>query len=498
MPALPNYHSLSTLAAIKVYGNLVSTLIMLLLAAYLGRRALGQYTCCKGLVHKTANGPVDASKGHPAPTRRVIDTNAILGLRFIAAVNVMVGHFLELFSRGDAMSGWAVSFFFIVSGYVMTIANLDRCQEHGFDALFVAKRIARLLPMNCVSLLMTIPTLAQQGVLLERLPALPLNIVMIQSWGINDYSIWNPASWTLSAFLFFYIAFGPLARSLKSRQDHGKLSWSSWCLPGFSSMAFPTVTYFALSLGLMNSTQGWPGSVRELANLDIYMSARSNPLMRLPTFYIGMVFGALVLRNKSGMYSGDNTDLESNASEHNAAQIHSPSKPCVPDILSVTVIGLWSLMMWVSLPSGPLGVWGEQHHFGIRLGFEVGLIPLFALWIYALTDATESYSYKLLSVWPIKYGGEISFSVYLLHVPVMSLGTCLIPPPWPAWMLIPCVLATFLVAGVCYRWVEKPLREPLSRWLAPAVTVDSHTTEGVDQYKPNDHVQLSAAQAVKT
>lgn len=474
MPALPlpNYGSLETLNAIKVYGNTAATLVMLVLALNLGRRALSAYSCCKRCVQEAASTSADTSKAHKASAGRVVDTDAILGLRFIAAMNVMVGHFLELFSRGDGMAGWAVSVFFLVSGYVMTIANLHRCQDHNFDAVFIAKRIARLLPMNWMSLLMTIPALAQQGVLLERLPALPLNMVMIQNWGINEYMPWNPAGWTLSAFLFFYIAFGPLARMLKSRQDLEKLSWTSLLLPGFLSLALPTIVYVTL-LGLTN-TRGWASPLQDFANLDIYMSARSNPLLRLPTFYLGMVFGALALGSNCGKNGGDSVDVETGACEDDEFQTKDTLMAYLPDILSVTVVGLWCLTVWLTLPSGPLGVWGAQHDIWIRFSFEVGLIPLFAVWIFALTDATQSYSYKLLTTQLFKYGGDLSFSIYLLHVPVMSVGTWLIPPPWPAWMLIPCVLATLLTAAVCYHGLEKPLREPLSRWLAPAVINDSH------------------------
>ena len=49
------------------------------------------------------------------------------------------------------------------------------------------------------------------------------------------------------------------------------------------------------------------------------------------------------------------------------------------------------------------------------------IVPLpYAIWLYLLTQAPDSFAYRLLSIKPFRWLGDVSFPVYLFHKPVYN------------------------------------------------------------------------------
>jgi peptidoglycan/LPS O-acetylase OafA/YrhL len=77
---------------------------------------------------------------------------------------------------------------------------------------------------------------------------------------------------------------------------------------------------------------------------------------------------------------------------------------------------------------------------------------------------------------PLAWMGQVSYSMYLLHLMVLAL---LMPTRWPAWLFLPALTgATLAVSAASFKWVENPgivLGRALEwRWLprrAPAVAM---------------------------
>ena len=47
------------------------------------------------------------------------------------------------------------------------------------------------------------------------------------------------------------------------------------------------------------------------------------------------------------------------------------------------------------------------------------IVPLpYAIWLYLLTQAPDSFAYRLLSIKPFRWLGDVSFPVYVFHMPV--------------------------------------------------------------------------------
>ncbi|MBA8843308.1 MULTISPECIES: acyltransferase family protein [Brucella] len=92
--------------------------------------------------------------------------------------------------------------------------------------------------------------------------------------------------------------------------------------------------------------------------------------------------------------------------------------------------------------------------------FIVGKLPVIASYLAA-------YSVFLLSLWTMRpqskllsSTGEISYSIYLFHVPVCWTIYLFLPPTGAISDLITmalCVIASFVVSILTYRYVEKPM-----------------------------------------
>ncbi|WP_068115560.1 acyltransferase family protein [Tropicimonas marinistellae] len=107
--------------------------------------------------------------------------------------------------------------------------------------------------------------------------------------------------------------------------------------------------------------------------------------------------------------------------------------------------------------------------------FSVVLVlPLAA--VVLLTSRDEGHVARVLSVPPLRWLGRISYSIYLLHVPVIYLAiptiaqtTGLDPLTLPPGVLIGLILGVTLVSGeLSFRFFETPLRRWIRRTFRPA------------------------------
>merc|ERR1719191_1755551 len=122
---------------------------------------------------------VGADAGKPPESKPYavkVDTKAVLGLRCIAALLVAYGNWPIVngtertwedpesgrvsshrvhheYDKGLRVTGGfdpidvAVTLFFVISGFIMTVAYLDRVTEdNDFDLFFMLRRLARLIP----------------------------------------------------------------------------------------------------------------------------------------------------------------------------------------------------------------------------------------------------------------------------------------------------------------------------------------------------------------
>ncbi|HEX8439121.1 acyltransferase [Archangium sp.] len=360
---------------------------------------------------------------------------ALTGLRFLAAFHVVLFHaaLWERWSGPAAVrhvvsAGYvAVGLFFMLSGFVLTYT-------HGGPApvsrtSFYAARFARIYPVYALSLLLALPFalrthLEHGGVgpfLAEGLAAFSL----VQSWHPSFAMAWNPPGWSLSVEAFFYASFPFLAPRLVVLSPRRTLA----------VMAGALAVLLALPLAwALSGPEGW--STRydtEGLWLDVL---RYHPLVRLPEFILGICLGRLFA--------------------------HAPLRAALARHAGLLATSATALLLGV-LALGPRVPYVLLHN-GL-------LVPAFAVLLLALATDQGLPARLLRHPWLVRLG-EASYSLYILHTPVVmlvrSVGSRLLgrevldTPAFVAGTLALTVVASL----VSYRLVEQPLHRRLRRAFA--------------------------------
>ncbi|WP_269714852.1 acyltransferase family protein [Caulobacter sp. NIBR2454] len=146
------------------------------------------------------------------------------GIRGIAALSVALGHIRwpSVISHSPPFvntSLW-VDFFFVLSGFVISLNYYDKIAG-GYSTLrFMAKRFARLYPLHFLTLLLSVayevlkyfaylkgfPTEAPFED--NNLTAFVANLLLIQALGFfPDGATWNGPSWSISVEFYTYVVF---------------------------------------------------------------------------------------------------------------------------------------------------------------------------------------------------------------------------------------------------------------------------------------------------
>ena len=146
---------------------------------------------------------------------------SLQSLRFLFALMIFAHHFYV--PKIEQFGTFPVVFFFMLSGYVMTLGYGDKVEAADFCYKnFVKKRLLRLLPLNiiCLCLFLALPTIMDfwNGESpLYRYKWFVLDVLLLQSWipykPINFSG--NAVAWFLSDILFCNLIFPLLVRKIK-------------------------------------------------------------------------------------------------------------------------------------------------------------------------------------------------------------------------------------------------------------------------------------------
>ncbi|WP_244188615.1 acyltransferase family protein [Streptomyces yokosukanensis] len=174
----------------------------------------------------------------------------------------------RLVNWGFSAGATGVSFFFVLSGFVLTWS----ARPHDRALAFWRRRIARVYPVHLVTLALALVmayTLAHQP---RPTPKQALsNVLLLHSWWRPWWQTLNPVSWSLACEAFFYASFPLLILLLRRLGTRG-----SAAVGGLSVVA---VTVLAWA----NAHHWW--------TYELY----SFPAARLPEFVLGAVTARLVL-----------------------------------------------------------------------------------------------------------------------------------------------------------------------------------------------------------
>jgi peptidoglycan/LPS O-acetylase OafA/YrhL len=299
--------------------------------------------------------------------------NALTGLRGIAAIYVVLHHYIG----AGSFANWhetclthgylAVDVFFVLSGFVMAL-NYNHLFQRGFSIAsyykFVGRRIARIYPMYIITTIIALCLIMaglnsniSASVSSAHVWALKLvvNALLIQSWGIAG-SLNDPA-WSLSAEWAAYAIFPLLLIPCLFRTD--RIAYLSACA-------------CVAALTLLCAYRYHAAHHRSWAFFDISTYHHALSVIRcLPEFALGI----LAFRFAE---TGFGRKLR-----------HSPA---ISSLLPLAILAL------LFVPRSDL--------------LFVLLLPVF---IISLAGGTVHITGRLLSSNPALLAGRLSYSIYLLH-----------------------------------------------------------------------------------
>lgn len=366
--------------------------------------------------------------------RRSLD--ALTGLRFVAAFVVLVAHTVKVASHGQIRlahySGNAVSFFFVLSGFILTYVYFDRLNKQNVLTFYRA-RWARIWPLHVVCMLLGLAVWlwsGQSAKLSMVLIRLLSHTTLTQSWlpwtGLANW--FNGPAWSVSTEFGFY-AFFPLLLWMSRKRF-----WPALIVVAVITCASLAVTQFYVL----------PNHNIPTTRYFLYV----NPLCRLFEFAVGMMFGKIFL------------SICKTASAEQTKPVR--GKFLRDTIIEFAAIAGICVSLYLFAKQGPVTnlfpagtnttqLWLERGA-GSSVSFGVCLL------VFGLTGGLLS---RVLSCSTAVYLGEISYALYLVQNPVLGVVKNLPATQYssPIAIYLTLNLICFGLAVCLHHLVEKPFRQ---------------------------------------
>jgi peptidoglycan/LPS O-acetylase OafA/YrhL len=356
---------------------------------------------------------------------------ALTGLRFVAAFAVFVEHSREVFDLPypslKMLGGVAVSFFFVLSGFILTYVYGAELERRDIPRFWLA-RWARIWPLHIACLLAAIllaphhnfPTDA------EGWRRLATHVALLQTWSTDPgwTLAFNGPAWSISVELFFYLSFPLLAR-LSNRRFAAALA------------AILASTLVIVALG-----EAWMTGDAERSKLLRHL-LRFLPWMRLLEFTTGLAVARIFLTGWGATVF------------RRGIWVHLSLELCA--VLAVALA--WYLLG----PAGglhPVVKLGQHVAWAVYLQAGAGFAPAFAVVVWILARSRGALS-RLLSTQLLVWLGETSFALYLIHRPVLTSiqeRYASLDLRWQTPALSALVIS-LAAAGLLHSLVEAPCRQ---------------------------------------
>jgi len=213
---------------------------------------------------------------------QVQDLRPLTSLRFFAAALIVVYHLQGYYDWGwlqyvPELSTHRVSFFFVLSGFILTHVYSARAFSY---KEFLRARIARLWPVHFATLILLITFVAEGSItfdgdgIFNKYIVLFFNLSLTHSaFPFTSYQFsWNAVSWSISTELYFYLAFPFLLIDIKQ----------TWPFKLAGSIALMLAVVFVIN------AEGWPADSNNLNEPTVKSATYANPLVRGFEFCLGM------------------------------------------------------------------------------------------------------------------------------------------------------------------------------------------------------------------
>lgn len=338
--------------------------------------------------------------------------NQLTSTRFVAAMAIVVFHFgrnrypfdSDKISFLIQYSDVAVSYFFVLSGFIMIVAYGK--QTHVSAPEYLRNRFVRIYPLYLFALMlfMGVELYIGNPIALEEVVG---NITMLQSW-IPDMAITlNYPGWSLSVEMFFYALF-PLL--------FNKVYVSGARITYLFGISFWAVTQIFLHVTATDLIFSSP-PISDIRFINYF------PVTHVNQFILGNVAGIYFMRNQQ--------------------------RRGVHDLKILVLIGVLVFLL--------MGSWSWLHYHN-------GILGLVFAPIVVLMSLNTGFITRMLDNSVAVFLGEISFGIYILQVPVFAGTYYLLVQTLELRIFsnqlfyISCSIL-ILIAALAYVFVEKPARE---------------------------------------
>lgn len=336
--------------------------------------------------------------------------------RFIAAIFIVIFHYGQgcfLFNNEYTsfifkQANIGVSYFFILSGFVMIIAYNNK--ENIFFFEYVKNRLARIYPVFLVAIFLVLGLKLLKEI---NITDLILNVLMIQAWIPEKALTINYPGWSLSVELFFYLSFPFLFNCI-----YKKFS--------FKNIGFYIILFWLLSQIIFHLI-----TRTNLIKMPIYCidDIYYNPLMHLNEFLIG---------NLTGLYFIN--------------KIKTMRKNYLVPILFLLLV----LILLFKFP------FGLNYHNGL---LSVVFVPLILFFSLSTDKLTKLFSHNVFV-----FLGEISFGIYIMQAPIWIILTDYrlnkyfgIDKSNHSLSFFARLVSLILISSLSYLYFEKPIRNKISK-----------------------------------
>ncbi len=359
-------------------------------------------------------------------TRKI---DGLTSLRFFAAALVVFGHGMKTFGVSIHIFDLrnAVSFFFVLSGFVLVHSYGHVDAKRDFWE-FLSARISRLWPAYVFTALIAITVLVPIASGYDLLRAV-VNVLMLQSLVPSSwfYFSFNGVAWSVSAEMIFYLAF-PFALLLLRK-----------------SVLFLVSVAVLVVVSCVSIATAADMSVSESVPVSAWGLLYISPLCRVAEFFIGMAAYPIA------------TGIASALKKQATARATLLETAVLIAMVGGMVFTTWLArsVLWSSHPQ--LALWVLVT--GPTLVFAASLVVFFA---------ERGLVSRILGVRPLVYLGEISFSLYLLHQLVLRIMLAYFEP-WLKANMMTAYAAYWAIsivgAALIFELIERPFRSPLRSFL---------------------------------
>ena len=319
-----------------------------------------------------------------------------------------------------------VDLFFLISGFIMVHTTRDSDASPGYLAGFLLKRALRIWPLWTIALILAIAAHADSTFITEPAKRIWIlrSVLFVPTPGVaaDVAPIYGApvlgVGWTLNYEMYFYAFFGL------------SMLFGRWRWAVFFAWTAATVLILPLSTGRLDGVR------------DVWEFFSCDRHYHYAIQYLNLVSSPLILLFVAGALIG--------------LAYHS-RLPALRNRTAVAVlVGIVVLLVALQF------VFAFRPYHGI-LQWGLSLIPL--LLVFALADKSMSLR---VPTW-LRYLGDMSFSLYLLHPIVFGIVFAAtgrhLENRAVTWLTATCaVLAALGVAAASHRYIERGLSDTVKRW----------------------------------